>query len=227
MDLAEVKRFYDGIAPIYDQIHQNPWMHLLRLEELRLIKKYARGRILDLGCGTGFHLARLDPELSLGLDLSRQMLIRAHAKRIKAQLVQANAEQLPFKPNSFDTVLCMYTVLNLCDWRKAIAEIHRVLDVHGWLITSVGSIWDAGGSKLKTLRAYGLKLKLRLLGAEFLDELTKIGFRITEFRGIFKSIKARWGTREIQPAQAWELIWEFDLAPQRGGIWLIAAMKCS
>src|SRR5215510_10718759 len=65
-------------------------------------------RILDLGCGTGFFLAELEAlhPGAVGLDISHEMLNVSDQYVPVVFLDTGNAEKLPFKPGSFDTVFC-------------------------------------------------------------------------------------------------------------------------
>jgi SAM-dependent methyltransferase len=80
----------------------------------RLMGGWATRRVLDLCCGPGRHLAplaRLGYPL-IGLDASAFMLDRARSAArsagIRAGLVRAEAERLPFADRSFDAVLCLF-----------------------------------------------------------------------------------------------------------------------
>jgi len=71
-----------------------------------------RARVLEIGCGTGFltrFLAeKLKPASCLAIDLARGMLERARSKLDRrcspVRLLQADGEELPFSPGSFDLV---------------------------------------------------------------------------------------------------------------------------
>ncbi|WP_461829166.1 class I SAM-dependent methyltransferase [Aquifex sp.] len=81
------------------------------------------GRVLDLGCGTGFVSEFLQDCEVVGLDLSEDM-VREYKKRFGKGVV-GNAEELPFKEESFDFVLSNFS-LHWTDWKKSIKEALRV-----------------------------------------------------------------------------------------------------
>ena len=91
------KRFFDRIASRYDGINAR----LYKREWLDRVRDAIRGeRVLDVGVGTGFttnHLAN-----AVGIDLSREMLRRAH---YRGHLVQADFMHPPFRGPGFDTVV--------------------------------------------------------------------------------------------------------------------------
>ena len=91
------KRFFDGIAARYDRINAR----LYKREWLDRVRGAIQGeRVLDVGVGTGFttnHLAE-----AIGIDLSREMLRRAH---YRGHIVQADFMHPPFRGPGFDTIV--------------------------------------------------------------------------------------------------------------------------
>ena len=88
----------------------------------------ARGRVLDLGCGTGRTLALLPPGVRpVGLDPCRASLLRARGRTPGAALVCGRAEQLPFRHGVFDTVVTGLVLCSVGDPAGALAEVARVL----------------------------------------------------------------------------------------------------
>jgi len=82
----------------------------------------ARGRVLDLGCGTG----RLLPALGgVGLDPSAGLLRRARATGLR--VVRGAAPALPFRDAAFDAVVAANAVFRYLDAPRALAECARVL----------------------------------------------------------------------------------------------------
>src|SRR5437762_1509052 len=66
-------------------------------------------RVLDVGCGTGHHMADLKKrgfEVA-GVDGSQEMLNQARVFNPDADIRQADVEALPFADGSFDLVLCV------------------------------------------------------------------------------------------------------------------------
>jgi ubiquinone/menaquinone biosynthesis C-methylase UbiE len=99
----------------------------------------AIGDTLEVAIGTGLNLPHYPADLALiGVDLSPDMLAlaRARAQRLgrAIELFQADAENLPFPENSFDTVVCTYALCSVLDDALAIIEMRRVLRLGGRLI---------------------------------------------------------------------------------------------
>jgi ubiquinone/menaquinone biosynthesis C-methylase UbiE len=132
--------FFDRIAPSYDSWAGGQHERVAaRLVELAIPQKGEH--VLDVGTGTGLvaHLVapRVSPGSVIGIDLSEQMLAIARSKRSKnTQFLGMAAEQLVFKPASFDVVTMGEALAYLGDPTDALAEAHRVLRVDGRLAVS-------------------------------------------------------------------------------------------
>ena len=100
------------------------------------------GRVLDLACGTGILFPKLVKRFKtvVGLDYSLPMLSVAKEKPFNnVYLVRGDALELPFKENSFDTVVLSLGLRHFPDIGKSLKEIHRVLKEGGELhILEVG-----------------------------------------------------------------------------------------
>jgi ubiquinone/menaquinone biosynthesis C-methylase UbiE len=111
------------------------------LSELRAtLLGTARGRVLELGAGTGLNLTHYPAtvgELVLTEPeepMLRRLQPRAAAHTPPASTVRAPAERLPFADGSFDTVVCTLTLCTVRDLPAALAEIRRVLVPGGRLL---------------------------------------------------------------------------------------------
>jgi SAM-dependent methyltransferase len=124
---------YDQAAPDYDRRHGDARserrFRIIDAPQLAL----ARGaeRVLELGCGTGRLLSRTGARVRVGIDISQNMLARARQRRL--HLAAADAELLPFAPQSFDAILAGKGVFRYLDYERAFAECARVLRPGGWL----------------------------------------------------------------------------------------------
>jgi SAM-dependent methyltransferase len=117
----------------FSRLFQEDWHGRM----LQLMPAGAR-RVLDLGCGTGFFLAeleRLRPG-AVGLDISHAMLLVSEQYVPGARLVTADAEKLPFKDGSFDTVFCKGSLHHTRDHVRFLQNCRRALAQDGVLIMS-------------------------------------------------------------------------------------------
>jgi ubiquinone/menaquinone biosynthesis C-methylase UbiE len=132
--------FFDRIAPSYDSWAGGQHERVAaRLAELAEPQKGEH--VLDVGTGTGLvaHLVapRVSPGSVIGIDLSEQMLALARSKKSKnVQFLGMAAEQLVFKPETFDLVTMGEALAYLGDPTDALAEAHRVLRTGGRLAVS-------------------------------------------------------------------------------------------
>lgn len=109
---------------------------VLRRPRTRTLAR-ARGRILEVGFGTGMNLAHYPPGVTRieaidpDLDLDRYSRPRMKAARIEVDFHHLDASRLPFEDASFDTVVCTLTLCSIPDVMRALAEIRRVLKTGG------------------------------------------------------------------------------------------------
>lgn len=103
--------------------------------------------VLEIACGTGRltrHLLSLLPSDGslVATDLNPDMIAEAksHIINKRVQWLQADAQRLPFKQNSFDHVICQFGVMFFPDKEVAFKEAFRVLEEGGAYIFSV---WDS------------------------------------------------------------------------------------
>lgn len=100
----------------------------------------ARGRVLEVGAGTGWNLAHYPPEVEeiVLTEPVRAMLRRAERRAAElgrpVRAVQASAENLPFDDDSFDTVVSTLVLCTVENQERAVGEIARVLRPGGSLL---------------------------------------------------------------------------------------------
>lgn len=99
-------------------------------------------RILDLGCGRGRFLDLLlsRAEGYVGLDreaAGTRAAQRRGGARPGVSIVQADADDLPFRSGSFDAAVVLRTYHRLADPDRVIRELHRLLVPGGTLVLSV------------------------------------------------------------------------------------------
>jgi SAM-dependent methyltransferase len=105
----------------------------------RLTVAPARGRILEVGAGTGLNLAQYpagatvvacepDPGLHARLEA------RAAASAASVEVVLGGVPGLPFGDGSFDTVVCILVLCTVENVTGAVDEIHRLLAPDGQVL---------------------------------------------------------------------------------------------
>jgi ubiquinone/menaquinone biosynthesis C-methylase UbiE len=106
-----------------------------------LLLPRARGKVLEIGIGTGRNLAFYDPAklTSLqGLDPAQQMSgkaqKRARTAGLTVELITLSAEQIPAPDATYDTVVCTFTLCTIPDPVTALWQMRRVLKPGGELL---------------------------------------------------------------------------------------------
>ncbi len=120
------------VASVYDAL-MVPADKLGFEQVRRMVVRSARGRVLEIGAGTGLNFKHFEnADCVLAVEPDPYMISRAaHRVRECAALTQAMAENLPFPDNSFDTVVSTLTFCTIGDPEKAAREIRRVLKDDG------------------------------------------------------------------------------------------------
>jgi ubiquinone/menaquinone biosynthesis C-methylase UbiE len=132
------RRLWERAAPTYDQV-MAPW-------ERRWIGRYrrellgrARGRVVEVGIGTGANLAHYPAGVRLlGVDASPAMLARARARAaelgVELDAVVGGADHLELEDASADTVVATLLLCSVPDVATTLAEFARVLRPGGRLL---------------------------------------------------------------------------------------------
>src|SRR5712691_6287443 len=116
-------------------IEQIPWLYEVVCSALeRAGGLAARGRVMDLGSGTGRNLALLpDGTNAVAVDPSLDALEWGRSRAPAVLRVVARAEDLPFRDATFDTVLSGLVFCSVAAPGRALAEVKRVLRPDGSL----------------------------------------------------------------------------------------------
>jgi ubiquinone/menaquinone biosynthesis C-methylase UbiE len=98
-----------------------------------LAERTGNGRLLDVGCGTGFiiHLAADIFRKIDGVDITPAMMDQVDTSKGDITLTQSVAETLPFPDNTFDAASAYSFLDHLEDYRVVLKEVARVLKPGG------------------------------------------------------------------------------------------------
>lgn len=105
-----------------------------------LVVPGARGRVLEIGVGTGLNFDLYDERVTelVGVEPDPHMLRRARRRAetmpFPTELHEVGAEELPFEGGSFDTVVITFTLCTIPEPEAALAEVRRVLRPEGALL---------------------------------------------------------------------------------------------
>ena len=131
MDEDAIRSAYRRWAPVYDKtfglVAGEGRRHAVEIINTR------RGRVLEVGVGTGLSLPAYRRELEIvGIDLSPEMLEKARERVVTDRLTnviglhEMDAADLKFPDASFDTVVAMYVMTVVPDPEQVMRELSRV-----------------------------------------------------------------------------------------------------
>ena len=135
---------FDAIAPRYDLVNRvislgidQSW----RKKTVRALSLGPKARVLDVATGTAdlaLLIARESEDARIvGIDPSSGMLavacekIRERGMTDRVELVEGDAEALPFEDRSFDAVCIAFGIRNVPDRGRALSEMARVTRLGG------------------------------------------------------------------------------------------------
>jgi ubiquinone/menaquinone biosynthesis C-methylase UbiE len=117
----------------------------------RRVASGARGRVLEIGSGTGAQLRWYAPETRVTAlepddGMRAHMDRRAAEARASVRVVGGRAEELPFADGSFDAAVSAFALCTVTDPAAAFDELRRVLVPGGalLLLEHVHLTWEPG-----------------------------------------------------------------------------------
>ncbi|NKB97195.1 MAG: methyltransferase domain-containing protein [Pseudomonadales bacterium] len=133
-----MSNFYEAhILPrIIDKACGQPPMTKLRARYLA----QAEGRVLEIGIGSGLNLPHYPQavESITGVDPVEALTVKAasRAENIQAHVdvIGVSGEEIPVSSESFDTVVCTWTLCSIPNPEAAVSEMYRALKPGGKLI---------------------------------------------------------------------------------------------
>jgi len=124
--IEHIPWLYDAGMSVFDRLGLARW----RAELVGAL----RGRVLEVGCGTGRALPGYGPEARvIGIDPDTAALKRAQRRAGGAGLASARVEALPFADGAFDVVVTSLCFCSVDDPARGLSEIRRVLRDEGEL----------------------------------------------------------------------------------------------
>ncbi|MEJ2237302.1 MAG: class I SAM-dependent methyltransferase [Gemmatimonadales bacterium] len=155
----------------------------------------ARGRVLEIGIGSGLNLQYYDAEnvkKCWGLDPAPEMLKLAEGATrsvpFDVEFLAVPADEIPLENGSVDTVVVTYTLCTIPETQPALKEMARVLDPRGQLIfCEHGAAPDASVRRWQDLmnplwRRFGGGCQLNRLVPELIEQG---GFRIERMETMY------------------------------------------
>lgn len=132
----ELKNRYDSTVETYDKRYQE-----IQTRKFQAVSNFIENipRLLEIGCGTGFFLEEFSEfaDEVFAVDFSLKMLKKAKNRSDEAFLVCADADKLPFKDQSFETVVSLTLLQNMPHPAFTLEEMSRVVKEEGKVIVTV------------------------------------------------------------------------------------------
>jgi SAM-dependent methyltransferase len=140
---------FDTAADHYDRTRAISDEAMGRTISLLTSELRDRGRVLEVGVGTGLLALRLyEFEIPVsGLDLSAPMLAKLVEKAggiPPFPLVRADATSMPFADRAFGAAYLRWVLHLIPGWRAVLAEMTRVVRPGGVLLVSLGAFDEVG-----------------------------------------------------------------------------------
>jgi SAM-dependent methyltransferase len=137
----------DRLAGLLEAQTRDPFLRRVAQRSLELLRVGPGARILEVGCGVGVLLPALAQLVGstgkvVGVDYSPDLLARAHQRVLEAgyadtvELVEADAQRLPFEDGSFDAAHVERVLIHVPDADLAIREMRRVVRPNGWVVAA-------------------------------------------------------------------------------------------
>jgi SAM-dependent methyltransferase len=139
---------FDRAAEFYDETRSYAEVTTRATIELLQGELRGRGRVLEVGVGTGLLAIPLHERgiPMIGLDISAPMMAKIVDKsggRAPFPLVRGDATALPFVDGGVDGALIRWVLHLIPDWRGAVAELVRVVRPGGILVAHLGAYGGA------------------------------------------------------------------------------------
>lgn len=152
METKNQEEVWDAIAEEWDEFKEIP------SEFSREFLLSCKGKILDLGSGSGRHLINIPEGEMYLVDFSEEMLKLAEKKAerlgIDAYFQKGNLWEVPYPENFFDNVICISALhcIEPDKHKKVAKEIYRVLKPSGKALIGV---WNFNSKRFKNKRKKG------------------------------------------------------------------------
>lgn len=128
------KEHYEGW--IVHGFNASELYHEMRIRHaIDLLMPNKTDKILDAGCGSGQITLRIADKCKsvISIDISKNAFKHWARKPKNVKQIKMNLEELRFKDNTFDKIICVETIEHLLHPEKALSEMYRVLKSGGLL----------------------------------------------------------------------------------------------
>jgi ubiquinone/menaquinone biosynthesis C-methylase UbiE len=162
-------------------------------EAIALSKLNYKKPILDLGCGDGqFTLYAFGKNsIDIGVDKNKKNISEAKALGVYKMLIASNAQNIPLKSSSINTIISNSVLEHVDDLGKVLKECFRLLKKEGRLIITVPTplvcqyqFWSKFIPFYRNFKKAIWKHKNYFNKKGWIQELQKAGFKIIKLKTI-------------------------------------------
>jgi ubiquinone/menaquinone biosynthesis C-methylase UbiE len=128
------------------------WIERKRKEFIiQLLNPGPEEMVVEVGCGAGVVLEQIPTTKRIGLDLSGFILQKTRQRlgSRHAQLIQANAESLPFAEGQFTKLVCTEVIEHVLSPATVVEELARITSPNGVIVITIPN--EALIDKMKTV----------------------------------------------------------------------------
>ncbi|MBS1807108.1 MAG: methyltransferase domain-containing protein [Acidobacteria bacterium] len=189
-------------ASRYDVIKQDPYQNCFVYSRKRLnewLDQFLPPRgdgleMLDVGCGTGYHMARYRARgfRLTGIDGSADMLRQARELNPDIVFYQSDVDRLPVAETAFDLAFSIEVLRYLPDIQPCVREIHRILRPGGTALVTAAPPLQASIYPPVNRLAVALKLKSLTALKQYFHSAGELersfraaGFQDVEVHGVY------------------------------------------
>jgi ubiquinone/menaquinone biosynthesis C-methylase UbiE len=142
MNKLDSQKYFDNIASQrLTWKRRNSFYHKL-LEKYYCFFIPANSRVLEIGCGTGDLLIKVNPSYGVGIDFSQNMIDIAKKQYPNFKFLLEDNESLTID-EKFDYVIMSDLMSSLWDVQKAVSELKKVCNKNTRIIiSSYNHIWE-------------------------------------------------------------------------------------
>jgi len=137
-DKKRARIFYRYFSKIYDYINPIFYSDEMRRTVVDMANINGDSLVLEVGCGTGFTteeiVRRTGEDKVVAVDLTPEQMMKARAKLGNVNYFLGDAENLPFKDNSFDAAISAGSIEYWPHPQKGIEEMARVTKSGGKVV---------------------------------------------------------------------------------------------
>ncbi len=137
-DKKRARIFYRYFSKIYDYVNPFFYSNEMRNKVVEMADVTSDCFVLEVGCGTGFTtegiVSKVRDENVVAVDLTPEQLTKATLKLPKVNYLLGDAENLPFKDNTFDAAISAGSIEYWPNPQKGIEEMARVTKSGGRVV---------------------------------------------------------------------------------------------